>query len=111
MGRLIDADALAEVLVKHENDGRSLSEYEYGVNSGLEIAEMEIDDAPTVDIPTVDAKSVNHGHWIRTGRANVYGGIELICSECGDHVMVQHIEDELYCRHCGARLYGARYEE
>lgn len=49
------------------------------------------------------------GEWIRTGRTNVYGGEELMCPFCGDRVMVQNIEYELYCRQCGA-LLGDRYE-
>jgi DNA-directed RNA polymerase subunit RPC12/RpoP len=44
------------------------------------------------------------GEWIRTGRTNIYGGIEVQCSNCGDRVMVQHLEDEWYCRHCGADM-------
>lgn len=44
------------------------------------------------------------GGWIRTGRTNVYGGEELMCPFCGDRVMVQNIEYELYCRQCGALL-------
>lgn len=47
------------------------------------------------------------GEWIRTGRTNIYGGIEVQCSNCGDRVMVQHLEDEWYCRHCGCRMKGA----
>lgn len=50
------------------------------------------------------------GEWIRTGRANVYGGEELMCPFCGDRVIVQNIEYELYCRQCGA-LLGDRAEE
>ena len=44
------------------------------------------------------------GEWIRTGRTNIYGGIEVQCSNCGDKVMVQHLEDEWFCRHCGADM-------
>lgn len=44
------------------------------------------------------------GEWIRTGRTNIYGGIEVQCSNCGDRVMVKHLEDEWYCRHCGADM-------
>ena len=44
------------------------------------------------------------GKWLRTGRDNVFGGFEVECSECGDTIMITHIEDELYCRHCGARM-------
>lgn len=52
-------------------------------------------------IPSADRPQ---GEWIRTGRTNVYGGIEVQCSNCGDKVMVQHLEDEWYCRHCGADM-------
>lgn len=44
------------------------------------------------------------GRWTRTGRTNVYGGEELMCPFCGDRVIVQNIEYELYCRQCGALL-------
>ena len=58
-------------------------------------------------IPTVEERKV--GEWIRTGRTNVFGGKELMCPFCGDRVMVQNIEYELYCRQCGA-LLGDRVE-
>ena len=54
-------------------------------------------------------KARKAGEWIRTGRTNVYGGEELMCPFCGDRVIVQNIEYELYCRQCGA-LLGNRYE-
>ena len=55
-----------------------------------------IDELPSADRP--------QGEWVRTGRTNIYGGIEVQCSNCGDMVMVQHLEDEWYCRHCGADM-------
>lgn len=59
------------------------------------------------ELPTIEERKV--GHWIRTGRTNVYGGEELMCPFCDDRVMVQNIEYELYCRNCGA-LLGDRAE-
>ena len=59
-------------------------------------------------LPTIEERKV--GEWIRTGRRNVYGGEELMCPFCGDRVIVQNIEYELYCRQCGA-LLGDRVEE
>ena len=53
------------------------------------------------EVPKADRPQ---GEWIRTGRTNIYGGIEVQCSHCKDKVMVQHIEDEWYCRHCGADM-------
>lgn len=86
--RLIDADALKEKIDSMWN-GRPLSVL------GARIL-VTIDEAPTIE--------PKHGEWIRTGRTNIYGGIEVQCSNCGDRVMVQHLEDEWYCRHCGADM-------
>jgi len=63
---------------------------------GFRKAEEVIMSVPSADRP--------QGEWIRTGRTNIYGGIEVQCSNCGDRVMVQHLEDEWYCRHCGADM-------
>lgn len=69
--------------------------YKYSFVS-KDIIEREINAIPSADRP--------RGEWIRTGRTNIYGGIEVQCSNCGDKVMVQHLEDEWYCRHCGADM-------
>lgn len=61
------------------------------------------------NIPTIEERKI--GEWIRTGRTNVYGGEELMCPFCGDRVMVQYIEYELYCRQCGALLGDRVMEE
>ena len=62
----------------------------------LYVAKDMLNAVPSADRP--------QGEWIRTGRTNIYGGIEVQCSNCGDKVMVQHLEDEWYCRHCGADM-------
>ena len=47
------------------------------------------------------------GKWIRHDEIkNVYGGICIECSECGEKYVVQHILDEKYCRNCGADMRG-----
>ena len=43
------------------------------------------------------------GQWFRTGIQNAYGGTEIVCSVCDDHVIVQNVDDEIFCRHCGAK--------
>lgn len=58
----------------------------------------------TAIIRSVPSADRPQGEWIRTGRMNIYGGIEIQCSNCGDRVVVQHLEDEWYCRHCGADM-------
>lgn len=45
------------------------------------------------------------GKWIRhPEQRNIYGGKTIECSECQTKYVVQHIEDEKYCRNCGARM-------
>lgn len=53
--------------------------------------------------------AVKHGRWFRTGAENVYGGIEIQCSECGHTFMTSpmHIEEEHFCCKCGSRMDGA----
>ena len=96
MSRLIDADALKEELCK---------EYRH--------FDQRIKISPVVqlirDAPTIEPERKT-GHWLRTGRNNVFGGFEVECSECGDTVMIMHIEDELYCRHCGAKMEEGEQE-
>lgn len=45
------------------------------------------------------------GRWIRhPEQKNIYGGKCVECSECGEKYVVSHIEDEKYCRNCGAKM-------
>lgn len=97
MPRLIDADTVVTILLYDD------------MSEEWETRKMTI--AETIDRwsdegcpPTIDAVPVRHGKWIVTRRTNVYGGIELQCPFCNDRVMVSRIEDEIYCRHCGAKL-------
>lgn len=51
------------------------------------------------------------GKWIRHDEVrNVYGGTYVECSECGEKYVVQYIEDEKYCRNCGADMRGEQNE-
>ena len=67
-----------------------------------DIADLEDIDKILSSMPTIEERK--EGKWIRTGRTNIYGGEELMCPFCGDRLMVQNIEYELYCRQCGALL-------
>lgn len=54
--------------------------------------------------PTIEPKK---GKWIRHDEIkNVYGGICVECSECGEKYVVQHMKDEKFCRNCGADMRG-----
>lgn len=103
MTRLIDADKLVPKHFVQRTDkiiGYAGTQpiYEY-----VDVIAYDVDGAPTVD-----AEPVRHGKWIHTGRLNIYGGTELECDQCHDKVMVQHPEDERFCRHCGAKMDGER---
>lgn len=46
-----------------------------------------------------------HGRWIiHPEIKNIYGGTCIECSECREKYVVQHIEDEKFCRNCGAKM-------
>ena len=88
-----------EMLNKYQVDlcyGIACKDCSMSTDDGGCRVEKWIDTFPSADRP--------QGEWIRTGRTNIYGGIEVQCSNCGDRVMVQHLEDEWYCRHCGADM-------
>ena len=89
--RLIDADALKEYI--HNQDGRPF----IGITIG-EAFQMMVDEQPTIE----ERKT---GKWIRHDEIkNVYGGICIECSECGEKYVVQYMKDEKFCRNCGADM-------
>lgn len=97
--RLIDADALKDLLKEYCVDGDSIVQTWY-CTMGIDDC---IDNAPTVDI-------VRHGYWTerymeddecRFTRRRWY------CSECGKW---QTYGKSDYCLNCGAKMDGARVE-
>ena len=67
MGRLIDADKLKAAVEGHEvTSVLPLNDYEYGYNSGIEMAVIEIEDAAEVDAIPVDW-IVNFKNSIKAG--------------------------------------------
>ena len=64
----------------------------------------------SVELPAAQPER-KKGKWIRHDEIkNVYGGIYIECSECGEKYVVQHILDEKYCRNCGADMRGEQDE-
>jgi hypothetical protein len=63
-------------------------------------------------VAAIKAKPVISSIWHKTGIKNIYGGIEIRCSNCGFKVCVspEHyhnlFEYERYCCHCGAEMVG-----
>lgn len=70
------------------------------------ICEQQAIDALSA-LPTAE----NVGKWIIHSEVkNIYGGTYIECSECGEKYVVQYIEDEKFCRNCGARMKGEEDE-
>ena len=45
------------------------------------------------------------GEWIIHDEVkNIYGGVCIECPECGTRFVTQTLEDERFCRNCGARM-------
>jgi len=107
--RLINADALMQTLGITDMDCDKCAWYkkEWGCcerGGDFEDACSAIEDAPTIE----ERKT---GHWIRhPEQKNIYGGKCIECSECGEKYMVQYIEDEKFCRNCGAKMEGEEHE-
>ena len=89
MSRTIDADALIGALHNHaflEGDDRSIC---YNI----------IQRQPTIE------PERKKGHWIRhPEQRNIFNGKTIECSECHEKYTVQYVEDEWFCRHCGADM-------
>lgn len=89
--RLIDADALTE---------------KYGdwyTEEGTEEGYIGTIKGIVESMPTIEERK--KGKWIRHDEIkNIYGGIYIECSECGEKYVVQYIENEKFCRNCGADM-------
>lgn len=56
------------------------------------------------DAPTIEPER-KKGHWIRhPEQRNIFNGKTIECSECHEKYTVQYVEDEWFCRHCGADM-------
>ena len=72
----------------------------------------EFDLLKLLQMPSADVAPVKCGKWIIHPEVkNIYGGIYIECSECREKYVVQHIEDEKFCRNCGARMVGERKDD
>ena len=101
--RLIDADAFERYLDNHREKYKS-DEFKYELMADAVIYDM--------GKFIVDAVPVRHGRWIHHSEVkNIYGGKCIECSECGEKYVCMHIEDEKYCRNCGAKMDAEREEK
>ena len=105
--RLIDADALiADCQLAQKQADRHGREFANAFYSGGGEVSTEwwcvedmIENAPTIE------PERKKGHWIRhPEQRNIFNGKTIECSECHEKYTVQYVEDELFCRHCGADM-------
>ena len=92
--RLIDADALKAYIDAQK--GRPF----IGCTIG-EALKILVDEQPTIEPERKKGKWILHPE-----QKNIYGGKCVECSECGEKYIVQYIEDEKFCRNCGADMRG-----
>ena len=93
MSRPIDADAIPYTMLYKED---------WLKGTGVEKPGVWKD---TIDaMPTIEPER-KKGKWILHPEIkNVYGGTVVQCSECGEEYVVHYLEDEKYCRSCGAKM-------
>jgi len=96
MARLIDADALKELIANNVYPVQdAFNDRDYGMfwTGGIEKA---IDDAPTVD-------PVKHGRWINANEG-LWNTVEVLkCSVCGE-IDNRMYRSDAYCPNCGAKM-------
>ena len=44
------------------------------------------------------------GHWIRNSVVNMFGGVEIVCSVCGNVIIRTDVNAEHFCSNCGAKM-------
>lgn len=97
--RLIDLDEFLRQNCVDRMEGKSCDECKHHV---LEVSCERLMEQPTAE---------KVGKWIRHPEVkNIYGGVYIECSECREKYVVQYVEDEKFCRNCGARMRGAENE-
>lgn len=101
MMRLIDADALEDVLVNHGFCYCNESDYSDGVAYGFLLARDDVKEAPTID-----AKLVSYSKWDAVDEDDFH----YRCFRCGFNAYGNTTEvmdgTFRYCPHCGARMEG-----
>lgn len=69
--------------------------------------EIKISASTMIDALKNLPSAYRQGEWIIHDEVkNIYGGIYIECSECGTKFVTQTLEDEHFCRNCGAYMKG-----
>ena len=111
MSELISrADALKEIeanIKANEKCAFESEEWVAGQHDAMDIIKRLASATQSNDSNALKALEREKGKWvIHPEVKHMYGGIYIECSECHTKYVVQHIEDEKYCRNCGADMRG-----
>ena len=98
--RPIDADVFEVVTYTEFPEG-----YSDTFGDGVDWILEKIDRQPTIEPERKKGRWINHPE-----QKNIYGGVCIECSECGEKYVVQYIKDEKFCRNCGAYMEGANHD-
>ena len=97
--RLIDGDELLEFVEDRYEITWESDSYEGGIKDACTDIIEKIETMSTIE------PEPKRGKWIVHPEVkNVYGGTYIECSQCGEKYVVQHMEDEKYCRNCGCKM-------
>ena len=69
------------------------------IMNGMDLCEEAVRNQPSAQSERKKGKWILHPEI-----KNVYGGTVVQCSECGEKYVVHYLEDEKYCRSCGAKM-------
>ena len=105
MSDLISRQAAIDSFDGVKVDEENCTEYDIGYNDGIDFAVSILSVLPSAQPKQKRGKWIIH-HEVK----NIYGGTYIECSECGEKYVVQHIEDEKFCRNCGAYMRGEEDE-
>ena len=100
--RLIDAEALKEII----KERRTNIEKDHGIEVGFAIGMLIACETIIDKQPTIEAKPVVHAHWVTDFDFDPEEEQELyfyFCSNCKDSLFGDK-EDFKYCPYCGAQM-------
>lgn len=94
--RLIDADALDNIVLRLNEEGRTVTRSEYKTLDSI-----------IFEFPTIEAEPVRRGRWREIKSNDWSGGGAYVCSVCGygySWAGYHEANEFTYCPNCGARM-------
>lgn len=83
----------------HSDDSEEICVLRRCIHAVSQLKECYVPKSPAIE------PQRKKGHWIRhPEQKNIFNGKTIECSECHEKYTVRYVEDELFCRHCGADM-------